>query len=71
LLQGRTNKEDAPHLVIWGTNISTNEFKEKFSNFIRTYKETNVDEDEAMVDYETTEPYYIQKLAEVCGAEIG
>jgi len=58
--------DDRPHLVIWGTDVSASEFKIKFQKFLKTYKEEHADEDEIQMDhYESSKPFYMQKLAEV------
>lgn len=55
----------APHLVIWGTNVSVAECKEKFKQFILRFIDTNAAEDERGEDINVHEPLYLQKLEEV------
>lgn len=54
-----------PHLVIWGTNVSVAECKEKFKQFILRFIDTNAEEDERTDDMNLNEPLYLQKLEEV------
>lgn len=55
----------APHLVIWGTNVSVAQCKEKFKQFILRYIDPTVEEDEVTDDINLNEPLYLQKLEEV------
>ncbi|XP_072389087.1 DNA replication licensing factor MCM4 [Diabrotica undecimpunctata] len=55
----------APHLVIWGTNVSVAECKEKFKQFILRFIDPNAEEDERTDDMNLNEPLYIQKLEEI------
>jgi DNA replication licensing factor MCM4 len=57
--------EPAPHLVIWGTNVSVAESKEKFKQFILRFIDPNAEEDERPDDMNVNEPLYLQKLDEV------
>lgn len=54
-----------PHLVIWGTNVSVAECKEKFKQFILRFIDINAEEDERTDDMNLNEPLYLQKLEEV------
>lgn len=55
----------APHLVIWGTNVSVAECKEKFRQFILRFIDPNAEEDERTDDMNVNEPLYLQKLDEI------
>lgn len=54
-----------PHLVIWGTNVSVSECKEKFKQFLLRFIEPNADGDEMTNDMNLNEPLYVQKLEEI------
>lgn len=51
--------------MIWGTDVSATHFKKKFTEFIKTFKEPVVEEDETMDDFVADQPFYMQKLDEV------
>ncbi|CAH0552145.1 unnamed protein product [Brassicogethes aeneus] len=55
----------APHLVIWGTNVSVTECKEKFKQFILRFIDPNAEIDERGEDINLLEPLYLQKLEEI------
>ncbi|KAF2900573.1 hypothetical protein ILUMI_05615 [Ignelater luminosus] len=55
----------APQLVIWGTNVSVANCKEKFKQFILRYIEQEADEDELGESINLNEPLYLQKLEEI------
>lgn len=55
----------APHLVIWGTDVSVAECKEKFKQFVLRFIDPNAEEDERTDDMNLNEPLYLQKLDEV------
>ncbi len=55
----------APHLVIWGTDVSVQVCKQKFKKFLSTFVEENVEEDERMDGFDRLRPLYLQRLAEV------
>jgi DNA replication licensing factor MCM4 len=59
------NSESAPHLVIWGTDVSVHACKSKFRRFLTTFIEANVEEDERADDFRADEPLYLQHLSEV------
>ncbi|XP_063905700.1 DNA replication licensing factor MCM4 [Zophobas morio] len=54
-----------PHLVIWGTNVSVAECKEKFKQFILRFIDPNAEQDERTDDMNVNEPLYFQKLDEI------
>lgn len=54
-----------PHLVIWGTNVSLDDCKSRFKQFILRFIEPNTEEDERIDDMDVNEPLYYQKLEEV------
>ena len=45
--------------------MSANDFKIKFQNFVRTFKEAEAEEDEMVENFSTNDPLYMQKLHEV------
>lgn len=53
------------HLVIWGTDVSVAECKEKFKQFILRYIDPTAEEDELGENTNLNEPLYLQKLEEV------
>ncbi|XP_017777636.1 PREDICTED: DNA replication licensing factor MCM4 [Nicrophorus vespilloides] len=55
----------APHLVIWGTNVSVEQCKEKFKQFILRYIDPNAEEDEVTEGMNVNEPLYLQKMEEI------
>lgn len=60
-----TTDNNAPHLVIWGTNVSVAECKKKFKQFILRYIDPSAEEDEVGEGMNVNEPLYLQKLEEV------
>ncbi|KAJ8958689.1 hypothetical protein NQ318_016416 [Aromia moschata] len=54
----------ASQMVIWGTNVSIAECKEKFKQFILRFIDPNAEEDERTDDMNINEPLYLQKLEE-------
>lgn len=65
ILEGSETDSGAPHLVIWGTNVSVAECKEKFKQFVLRFIDTNAEEDEITDDINLNEPLYLQKLEEI------
>ncbi|XP_060524654.1 DNA replication licensing factor MCM4 [Cylas formicarius] len=63
--EGSETDSTAPHLVIWGTNVSVAECKEKFKQFILRFIDVNAEEDERTDDMNVNEPLYLQKLEEI------
>jgi hypothetical protein len=57
-----------PQLVIWGTNINMHKVKLKFQEFIKCYMVHDEQEQRDLMNegIDVTEPYYMQKLEEVC-----
>ena len=62
-----TDGASGPQLVIWGTDVVVSQCKEKFRRFLTRFIDRSVDEDEMFDGMDINEPYYLQKLAEVCG----
>ena len=58
--------EQASNLVVWGTDVSVASVRTKFKRFIETFMVADAEEDERMDGYERSEPFYLQKLEEVC-----
>ncbi|KAL1512769.1 hypothetical protein ABEB36_002301 [Hypothenemus hampei] len=65
IAEGMETEPAAPHLVIWGTNVSVADCKEKFKQFILRFIDTNAEEDERTDDMNLNEPLYLQKLEEI------
>ncbi|XP_023017917.2 disc proliferation abnormal [Leptinotarsa decemlineata] len=63
--ESQESDSTAPHLVIWGTNVSVAECKVKFKQFILRFIDPNADEDERTDDMNLNEPLYLQKLEEI------
>lgn len=60
--------DSAPHLVIWGTDVSVKVCKAKFKNFINTFMaddEEEDEEDQAMDEGGEPLPTYRRRLEEV------
>ncbi|CAG9762182.1 unnamed protein product [Ceutorhynchus assimilis] len=60
-----TTDSSAPHLVIWGTDVSVANCKEKFKQFILRFIDVNAEEDERTDDMNLNEPLYLQKIEEI------
>lgn len=58
--------DQAPQLVVWGTDVVVSQCKEKFKKFVLQFVVPNAEEDERMEDMNMNEPLYLQKLQEVC-----
>jgi DNA replication licensing factor MCM4 len=58
--------DQAPQLVVWGTDVVVSKCKEKFKKFVLQFVDPNAEEDERMEDMNVNEPLYLQKLHEVC-----
>ncbi|KAG5890474.1 hypothetical protein JTB14_013416 [Gonioctena quinquepunctata] len=63
--ESQESDSSAPHLVIWGTNVSVAECKTKFKQFILRFIDPNAEEDERTDDMNLNEPLYLQKLEEI------
>jgi len=59
------NSENAPTMVIWGTNVQMAETKKKFTKFIQTFADPEVADDEEFEGLDTSKPYYEQRLHEI------
>lgn len=65
-------------LYIWGTRISVDTVQQAFRQFIMEFRADHVDEDETTVMDENnvrervnlSEPYYLQRLAEINASEV-
>lgn len=58
--------ESAPTMVIWGTDVSVNQVKTKFSKFINTFVAADLADDEKTTDgIDQNEPYYPQRLEQI------
>lgn len=65
-------------MYIWGTRISVDIVQKQFNEFVRTFKASEVDEDETTAvgeDGKRTimdldEPYYLQRLTEINASEV-
>ena len=59
------NSENAPHMVIWGTDVQLNDCKRKFKRFIQTFQDSETADDEKFEGLDHTKPYYQQRLNEI------
>lgn len=57
--------DSAPHLVIWGTDVSVQVCKQKFKKFLASFLDEALEDDERMEGFEADEPLYMQRLAEI------
>ncbi|XP_018334310.1 DNA replication licensing factor MCM4 [Agrilus planipennis] len=55
----------APHLIIWGTDVSVAHCKDRFKQFILRYIDLTAEEDEVSERTNLNEPLYLQKLEEI------
>ncbi|CAG0905337.1 unnamed protein product [Cyprideis torosa] len=55
----------APQLVIWGTDVVVTTSKAKFTQFLNTYTEEDLAEDEQVAGLDMARPYYLQRLEEI------
>ena len=54
-----------PQMVIWGTDVVVSHCKDKFKQFVQTYVEQDITDDEKFDGMDITEPLYLQRLEEV------
>jgi len=60
------HSETAPTMVIWGTDVSVNQVKSKFSKFLTSFIPTDLADDEQTTDgIDNSSPYYPQRLEEI------
>ena len=60
------HSESAPTMVIWGTDVSVNQVKAKFTKFISSFVAADLDEDEKTTEgIDRDAPYYPQRLEEI------
>eukprot|EP00095_Tigriopus_kingsejongensis_P012712 maker-scaffold1515_size37859-snap-gene-0.7 protein:Tk12712 transcript:maker-scaffold1515_size37859-snap-gene-0.7-mRNA-1 annotation:"dna replication licensing factor mcm4" len=59
------SSDSAPHLVIWGTDVSVQVCKHKFKRFLASFVDEAAEEDERMEGYDAHAPLYLQRLAEI------
>ncbi|KAK5648977.1 hypothetical protein RI129_003869 [Pyrocoelia pectoralis] len=59
----------APQLVIWGTNVSVEQCKAKFKQFILRYIAPDAEEDEVSEITNLNQPLYMQKIEEIHTSE--
>ena len=59
------NSENAPQMVIWGTNVQIVDCKKKFTRFIQTFMDQELAEDEEFEGLDHSRPYYEQRLHEI------
>ena len=52
-------------MVIWGTDVIVDHCKQKFTKFLRRFVNTDIDEDETLMDMGTQLPFYMARLEEV------
>jgi DNA replication licensing factor MCM4 len=59
------NSENAPTMVIWGTDVQVNDCKRKFKRFVDTFMDITMSDEERFEGLNPGEPYYLQRLAEI------
>jgi hypothetical protein len=57
--------DNAPHLVIWGTDVSVQVCKQKFKTFLTTFVDATIEDDEKVDGFVRNKPLYMQRLDEV------
>ena len=57
--------ESAPTMVIWGTDVSVNQVKTKFSKFINSFVDQDLADDERFDGVDPSQPFYLQRLDEI------
>ncbi|ESN98874.1 hypothetical protein HELRODRAFT_67429 [Helobdella robusta] len=62
---GGDEVDGAPHVVIWGTDVSIDKCKAKFRRFVESYVERTIDIDEQFDGMDIDEPIYMQRLDEI------
>ena len=60
------HSESAPTMVIWGTDVSVNQVKTKFTKFINTFVVADIADDEKIADEIKADlPFYPQRLEQI------
>jgi len=59
------NSENAPQMVIWGTNVQLNDCKRKFKKFIESFQDPETADDEEFEGLDHNKPYYRQRLDDI------
>ena len=59
------HSESAPSMVIWGTDVSVNQVKSKFSKFVTAFVDEELADDEMFEGIDPTQPFYLQRLDEI------
>ena len=57
--------ENAPQLVIWGTDVSVSAYKTKFRKFLEQFIEAEISPDEKTDEFDPNQPLYVQLLAQI------
>ena len=57
--------ESAPTMVIWGTDVSVNQVKGKFSKFVASFVDEELADDEMFEGIDPNQPFYLQRLEEI------
>ena len=56
---------NAPHMVIWGTDVSVTVYKAKFRKFLEEFIDSEAGEDEKTDDFDPEKPLYVQILEQI------
>ena len=64
IIEASEGSSSAPHLVIWGTDVSVQVCKTKFKNFLKVFVDEEAD-DEELEGIDRDQPLYEQRLEEV------
>lgn len=59
------HSDTAPSMVIWGTDVSVNQVKTKFSKFINSFVDQDLADDERFDGVDPSQPFYLQRLDEI------
>jgi len=57
--------ENAPQLVIWGTDVSVSAYKTKFRKFLEQFIEAEISPDEKTDEFDPNQPLYVQLLSQI------
>ena len=63
IIEASEGSSSAPHLVIWGTDVSVQVCKTKFKNFLKVFIDEDMDEE--IEGFDKDQPLYLQRLEEV------
>lgn len=56
---------DAPALVIWGTDVSVAAYKSKFRKFLEQFVDSEIGQDEKTDNFDPSQPFYVQIMDQI------